>query len=151
MGTGSIIMLVFAGVLGFLGVVFIVVGIAIAKNWKNKVNNCTQKVTGKVVDIVSHTSSSGGMDATYTTSWYPIIEYEADGETLTEQSPYGSYESKYVKGRKVEVCYNPENHKDFYIVGDNIAKISTKVFTIVGTGELAVAIILVLIAFLILK
>ena len=147
MSTGSIILFVFVGIFALMGIIFFIVGTIVLSSWKKKIKTCTERTTGKVVEIIEHNNYSENSSST--SSWHPVVEFSANGEIIEEESPFGSYQSKYVKGQKLSICFNPENHQDFYIEGDNVAKIASKVFIISGSGMLGIAIVLGIIAFIV--
>ena len=117
-----------------VAIVFIVVGIfgIIEANRLNSV--CTEKATGTVVDIIEEmtTDSDGLPDYTY----YPVIEYQAESQTISEQSNVGGSYGKYTIGDSVEILYNPNNTSEYIIAGNSTSMIVSIVLTIAGAGLL---------------
>ena len=131
-------LIMFSGILALIGVIFFIIGIAILTNWKKKEINCTSKTYGKVTDIVGRQYYD--RDDGYSTSWYPVIEYNVGELKFIKESPYGSSHSKYTIGQDIEVYYNPEDYNEYYIAGDNLPKTLATIFTIVGIGAIIISI-----------
>ncbi len=120
------------------GLIFFIIGIVLLKIRKKKEVNCTSTTFGKVRDIVRHKSydSNGG----YSSSWHPVFEYNIGELKFVKESHYGSSQPKYAIGQDVEVCYNPDNYNEFYIVGETVPKTLGVIFTIVGIIVIIIAI-----------
>ena len=132
--------IMFSGIWAFIGIIFFITGISILNNKKKKEKNCTIKTYAKVTDMVKHKTYDN--DSGHTTiSWHPVIEYNIGELKIKKESAYGSYQSKYTIGQDVEIYYNPKNHSEFYIPGDNIQKILSATFTIIGIFAIIIAIV----------
>lgn len=131
--------LIFSSVWLFIGIIFFIIGIAMLKNRKRKEINCTSKTYGKVKDIVRRTSRDG--DGSSSSSWHPVFEYEIGELKFIKESSFGSSQSKYAIGQTVEIYFNPEDYHEFYVAEEKIQKILGKVFTIVGSVLIIIAIL----------
>ncbi len=141
----SMPIIIFCGICGLIGIIFCIIGIALLRNRKSKEKRCTSTAFGKVTDIVMHRTRDIDSNA-YSTSWYPVFEYEVGGLKFVKESHYGSSQSKYAVGQEVEVRYNPEDPHDYYIVEKFIPKTLGTALTILGLlfcmGAIVFAIIL---------
>lgn len=129
---------VFPGIFGLVGMVFLLIGIGILKNIKRKEKNCTSKTYGKVTDIVRHKRYD--RDIGYVYILHPIVEYNVGNLKIEKESSSGSSLSKYEIGQEVEICYNPEDYNEYYIMGDTVSKTMGMINTIVGCIAIGIAI-----------
>lgn len=133
-----IFIIIFSGAWSLIGIIFLIIGVAVLKNKKRKQINCTSKIYGKVIDIVRHeTYKKNGI---YSSSWYPVFEYNIGELKYIKESLYGRSQPKYAVGQSVEVYYNPEDHNEFYIKGETVQKTLGKVFTIVGIVAISIGV-----------
>lgn len=86
--TGKFVLLIFASITGFLGIILLVVIAIMKKVEKQKQIKCQQKVEATIVDVVR--DSTLNYEAGDLIIWYPIYEYQFQGETLREQSSLGN-------------------------------------------------------------
>ena len=114
-----------------VGIIFIGVGIFMYISNNNLVKKCTEEVEAVVVDMKEDFSSDDDGDI-YT--YYPIIEYRVDEETIKSTMSKGSSNPEYKLGDKVTILYNPNNTKEFIIKGDKSSGIFSFVF--MGLGVL---------------
>lgn len=71
---------------------------------------CTQKTTGKVIDLI-HTEED---------YYYPVYEFSNDqGKFIKKKSETGSNIPVFKKGDSVEIFYNPSNPEEFFVTGQN--------------------------------
>ncbi|MBQ8996757.1 DUF3592 domain-containing protein [Candidatus Saccharibacteria bacterium] len=78
---------------------------------------CTEPTTATVVDMrEDYTTDS---DGAFRYVYYPVIEYQAGGQTLTEELDSGSTTPAYRLGETVDILYNPANAKEFIVAGSN--------------------------------
>lgn len=131
--------IMFSGIWGLVGSVFLIIGIAMQKNRKKKMINCTSKTYGKVTDLVRHQSyrSGGG----YSSTWHPVFEYNIGELKYIKESFYGSSQSKYAIGQDIEVYYNPKDYNEYYIAGESLPKTLATIFTFVGVGVIMIGIL----------
>ena len=102
-----------------LGVILIGAGIFTFFRSSELVKVCTEKVTATVVnmreDFTSDPDSEGGMRYTY----YPIIEYQANGNTVKAELSSGSNPPAYSVNDKIDILYNPNKTDEFIVAGEN--------------------------------
>ena len=114
-----------------MGIVFIAVGVFSFIN-QNRLNNvCTEQVVGTVVEIIQESSYDSESNTTSYT-YYPVVEYTAGSERVTERGSVGSNPSKYKVGDNVDILYNPSNISEFIISGDSTSMILSIVFAVAG-------------------
>ncbi len=131
--------IMFSGLWGLIGIILLVVGIFIINNRKRKEEDCTVMTNGIVKDISKRNDCD--YDNVYTTRWNPVFEYKVGEETYIKEASYGSSRSKYAVGQKVEIYYNPEDHNEYYIVGETLPKTVGMVFSVSGVGAILIAVI----------
>lgn len=134
--TGIVVSSVFA----VIGIIFFIVGLSISKNYKKKQINCTISTTGKVVDLVKEKTRNVN-SRSYSYTWRPVFEYNIGELKYIKKSYMGTSQPKYAIGQNVEIYYNPDDHNEFYVKGDNLANTLGKIFIGVGVGALAVAVL----------
>ena len=120
------------------GIALIALGIYLIVHNNQLEKRCTVEVTGTVVDITREetTDSDGFTEHTY----YPIIEYTANGETVSVKGNDGSNPSKYSIDDKIDLLYNPENVKEYMIKGDKSSQIAGIISIVVGVLLLGVGV-----------
>lgn len=128
----------FFGVWTLVGVVFIIVSVCMGAFRRKKAEQCTDCVTGTVVDVRLRRSQNGG-------SYHPVVEYMANGEMQHVESLTGRRPAKYRAGERVLVYFDPEKPRRFYIEGDGTAALLEKIFLLVGLGCILIGCIVVLI------
>ena len=113
------------------GIIFVAVGIFVKVRGNNMAKKCTTPAVGTVVEIKQeedYDSDNGG----YTYTYYPVIEYEANGETVTKQYSTGSNRSEYRINDKVNILYNPEKVDEYLIEGDKTSNLFGIIFIVMG-------------------
>lgn len=133
----SMFFIMFAGVLGLIGIIFFIIGIIMVINRKKKEKECTSKTYGKVKDVARHQTYNS--DGGYSYTWHPVFEYNIGELKFIKESIYGSSEAKYAIGQDVEIYYNPEDYNEYYVVGDAQSKNLGVIFTIVGIVVIIIA------------
>lgn len=126
---------------GLLCIVFLSIGIGIAINYKKKMKQCTQRVSGKVVDNIARRQSSID-DHTWDTYYYPVVEYYVNGQYIKKEISIGTSKPKYEVGTSVTVLVQPDNVNHCYIEGDNGQRWIYSIFLIVGIILLCVSLVL---------
>ena len=139
MSNTGFFVIMFSGSFGLIGIIFLIIGIVMNNNRKKKEMNCTSMTSGKVTDLVRHESRDS--DGGYSSSWHPVFEYNIGELKFIKESIYGSSQSKYAIGQKVEVYYNPEDYNEYYIAGFTLPKTLATIFTFIGIGAIIIAII----------
>lgn len=77
---------------------------------------CTQETESTIVEITTRKESEGHL---YTTYYYPVLSYTVDGKEYKGEGDKSRNSSEYGIGDIVSIRYNPENPKEFYMIGAN--------------------------------
>ena len=102
------------------------VGIILQINFSRRKKTCTEQTTGTIIGFDETTSFSysnehgnddnrrfnRGQD---TTHYYPICQYQAGGETVTNKSKFACRRSKFKTGQSVTIFYSPGDVNKYYI------------------------------------
>ena len=131
--------IIFFGICFFLGIVFLILGIAINNNRKKKEKRCTLKTCGKVINVVKHNNYDNSQEIR-TSSWYPVIEYRIGENIIKAESHYGNIKPQYKIGQEVQIYYNPQNYNEYYIEGNKVQTTISKIFMGVGIAALGISI-----------
>lgn len=135
--------LIFTGVWCLVGVIFLVVGFCLRRGCLRREERLRARATGTIAEVVRRVShSSDGASA----SWYPIVEFEADGRTVSLESSDGGGRKRFYEGQSVEVLYDPDDPACFRIEGFDTLRLASRVFLGVGLGCVAIGLIAALIA-----
>lgn len=138
MSEEMLFVVIFSGVWGLVGLIFLIIGFIMIKIRKRKEEKCTCKIFGKVKDITRRqTYSSDG----YSSTLHPVFEYNIGGLTYVKESQTGSFQCKYAIGQDIEIFYNPNNPHEYYVVGEKLNKILRNIFSIVGGLCIFIAVI----------
>lgn len=129
--TGKFVLLIFASITGFLGIILLVVIVIMKKVEKQKQIKCQQKVEATIVDVVR--DSTLNYEAGDLIIWYPIYEYQFQGETLREQSSLGNKKENYQIGTKVELYIDPSNPTNIYTKDKEALSKITTIFIIASS------------------
>lgn len=101
-----------------LGIILIGAGVFFYFRAGELTKVCTEKTTATVVsmreDFTSDTSTEG-MRYIY----YPVIEYQAAGETVKGELPSGGNPPAYSINDQVIILYNPNKTSEFIVEGEN--------------------------------
>ena len=129
MPDNAVFSVVFTGVWCLVGVIFLGVGIALRCSFLRKEERLRARATGTVVEVVrrEHRSSDGN-----SVNWYPIIEFDADGRTLSLECEDGGGRKSFYEGQRVEVLYDPDDPSCFRLEGRSSVGLLGRVFVIVG-------------------
>ncbi|MBQ8131459.1 MAG: DUF3592 domain-containing protein [Bacilli bacterium] len=114
-----------------VSIIFIGVGSFVMIREKNDVKVCTEEAVGTVIEIVEEEDIS---DDTISYTYYPVIEYEVDGNKISGKSTTGSGNSKYQVNDKVDILYDPNKPSHYIIKGDKTGSIIGIVFIVFGIG-----------------
>lgn len=135
--SGTIIILIIIVSFILLGLIFFFVGFGIKTAYKKRKIRCIRQLSGIVVDIEETRSVSN--DGMVRKSWYPIFEYEVDGQKIQKRSLYGGAQQDFYKGQQVNVFVNPLNLNEFYVPEQNSGMLG-KLFMLIGICLLLVGI-----------
>lgn len=125
-----------------VSIIMIAVGIITLRVKKVSQNKCTEKVSAKVVDLTTRSSSSrrNGRHH-YNTTYAPVFEYYYDNQKYVIQSSISSDPPEYTIGQTVELKINPNNPKKFY--DPNSKTLSMIGYIFIGVGILMMAVFIV--------
>ena len=118
----------------FMSIIIIFMGIIALISYFNKVKNYTLHTRGKVVEIVEKITwdrhRDGSPDKDY--SYYPVVEYEIDGQTYVEQSLSTCQPRSYQIGQEIDIICNPNEPHKFYLQGDKTSLVVGIFFIVLG-------------------
>lgn len=115
-----------------IGIIIAGIFFAIAYINFRKSKKYTGKVYGKVINNIQIKSRDETGENYNRYYWHALCEYYVEGEKCVRQTTSGSLFQKYEIGQSVEICYNPNNCHESYIVGDTDPKVMGKVLSILG-------------------
>ena len=118
------------------GLIFVGAGVFLFIKGNDLVRRCTVSTEGTVVEIITEDSTDSNGFTTYT--YYPVIQYTANGKNVSKKSSSGSNPSKYNVNDKVDILYDSNKVEDYIIEGDKTTNFFGIIFIVAG---LAVAII----------
>lgn len=110
-----ILYLIIAG-FGFLGIIFLCIGIGLHIGYKKKQNSCTQKIIATVIDIRQEEilDTSFNYMEPRIKSWFPIYEYFLNGIKFRKKAFVGTPKPEVKIGEKVPIWVDPDNPKLFF-------------------------------------
>ena len=71
----TLFLLIFGGIIGGLGIIFLLIGIGISSSVRKKRQLCRSKAIGTVIDNVLKSGSKPRHS-----SWHPVIQFTASGK-----------------------------------------------------------------------
>lgn len=138
METGAL--LIFFCIFGFLGLVFLLIGLLLQAHSRKKTVLCTQRTTATVTDNIRKVHDRIGEGPSF--YWYPVVRYYASGRDIeTTLSSGRAGAPRYQPGTSVTVLYQPDKPENCFIEGDNTLRLVCTVFLCVGIGLLLLALI----------
>ena len=140
-----LMLILFSGIFGLLGIILLCVGLGIAENIRKKQKCCTAVSQGRIVGYRRHPDSGNYISYTNRTTYasnFPVIEFYPGEKPVQLVSHFGTTRPKFSVGEAIKVCYNPMNYQHYYIVGYHPQKILATVFTAIGAGLMAAALII---------
>lgn len=118
----------------FMSVILIFMGVIALISYFNKVKNYTLHTKGRIVEIIEKVTfdrhQDGSPDKDY--SYYPVVEYEIDGQTFVERSLSNCQPRSYQIGQEVDIICNHNEPNKFYLQGDKTALVVGIFFIIFG-------------------
>ena len=112
-----------------VGIIFLGVGCFMFFKNSNLQKVCTEETEATVVDIKEEMNTDeNGLSYMY----YPVIEYDANGEKIRVTMSSGSSTPQYNKNDKVSVLYNPNNVNEYIVKGEKTTGIMSIVFMVLG-------------------
>ncbi len=132
----------FTGVWCLVGAIFLAIGIGMRRSFTRREERLRGRAEGRVVEVVrrEHHSSRGD-----SITWYPIVEFVADGHKIALESDDGAGRKKHYEGQSVEVLYDPDDPTTFRLEGDSVTSLLGKIFLAVGIGCIAIGIVAALV------
>lgn len=86
-----------------------------------------------VAEVVAyHTEISHGSKGRRSTSYYPVVRYQVNGEWFENRTDTGRGSKPFNLGDQIKIMYNPENPASFHIYGDNSSFIFGGIFMAIG-------------------
>ena len=129
---------IFCGVWFVIGVVFLAVGLGLRRSWTHREDNLRGRAEGTVLEVIRHESHTS--DGT-SVSWCPLVEFDFEGRRISLETKESVSRKKYYEGQRVNVLYDPDDPSAFRIEGETGGRTVYRVFTAVGAGCLAMALI----------
>lgn len=123
--------IMFIPIWGIVGIWSFIIGIRSLKYKKEKQRSCTSKTYAKVKELKVYERRRHHY-------WHPIFEYTVGELKVTNEYIYGSQPPKYKIGEQVEIYYNPKNHDEYYVVGNNSH--SVVIIAYIALGIMAIVI-----------
>lgn len=123
-----IFVLVFTGTWCLVGVVFLAVGGMLACLHRRKQRLCSERVWGQVVDILPVYGKEGGMTLA------PLVEYATPLGMMRQRSAVSSGNCPYAVGQTVAVWYDPAQPSRWYLEGEKVSRMLSRIFLGVGAG-----------------
>lgn len=118
-------------VLAFIGPILLCIGLALLTSEISKRRKCSKSTEATIVDIFTRTEAV--FRGSYVTYYYPVYEYEVDGQTYRSSSLQCSkLENWFQVGNTSTIYYNPYNPNEIVsrrYWGDFIASL---VFVVAG-------------------
>ena len=124
----------FSGIFGLVGAIFLAIGIFILRGQRRKLQRCTSRTWGKVTDLIEHRDRDGKR------FWHPVFEYTVGDRKYIKESGYGSSPSRFAIGQNVVVYFNPNDFEDYFAEGETAPDLLGKIFTAVGAVLLVIGI-----------
>lgn len=101
-----------------IGVVLIIVGVVVNIRAGELARVCTEKATATVVNMREDFTADADTDG-LRYMYYPVIEYQAGGQTVRGEMGSGSNPPAYSINDTAEILYNPSKVDEFIVAGEN--------------------------------
>ena len=101
----SFVFKLLGGIFMGIGIILALVCILVTNTMKDKYDRCTETTTGIVIKNVINDDGA----------YAPIFRYEVDGQEYEDKSSFSTKPAKYDVGEEVEVHYNPDKPKEYYV------------------------------------
>lgn len=132
----QLILIFLAVVLLLLGIIFTGVSIGVQRTSDRKHSDCTVHAYAKVVDIQKKRVGGKRIGDMPVTSWFPVYEYQVNGEDYRKISTVGTSKPEVEIGQRVDLYYNPARPQDFYVGGSAAGQVAV-IFRAIGILLLA--------------
>ena len=123
--------LIFTGVWCLVGAIFLAVGFGLRAAFRRREERMRARATGTVTEVVRRASNDSA-------TFYPIVEFEADGRRISLESSDGGGRKRFYEGQSVEVLYDPDDPSQFMLDGFSTQALVGKIFLIIGLVSVAV-------------
>lgn len=111
---------------------FFAVGILVIAAEYTKRKKCIESTIGTVIDIDVDRKYDRN-DHRMETRYYPVFQYDANGETYVKKSTSGSNRRfKYDINSTVNIMYDPNNPNTYYVQGNNDGFILGIIFIVIS-------------------
>ena len=137
MNSASLFAVIFSGVWCLVGTVFLGVGIGLRRSALRREERLRARAEGTVTEVVRRV---GGSDRGSVT-WYPIVDFNADGRRVSLECADGGGRKRFYEGQRVEVLYDPEDPACFRLEGNDPGRLTGNIFFGVGLGCIAIGLI----------
>ena len=138
MTDSSLFSTIFIGVWCLVGAIFLAVGFGLRRSFQRREERLRARATGTVQEVVRRVHHGSDGDSV---SWYPIVEFEADGQRISLASGDGGGRKRYYEGQSVEVLYDPDDPSCFRLEGSETMNLVGKIFLGVGLACIAIGLI----------
>ncbi len=130
--------LIFTGVWCLVGVVFLCVGVGLRRSFLKKEERLRARAPGTITEVVRRVHHGSDGDSV---SWYPIVEFEAEGRTISLECGDGGGRKTFREGQCVDVLYDPDDPSCFRLEGRSTTRLVGNIFLAVGLGCVAIGVI----------
>jgi hypothetical protein len=104
------------GILIVLGVLLILANNSRQREEEHILQACSEQTEGVVSDIYVEEVLYDDEDGKYVSRLnYPVFQYEAGGQTYSQQPGKADLEKQFEKGQTVTVWFNPDNPDEYYL------------------------------------
>ena len=107
-----LLFLVLFPLLSVAGIVLVVIGLSGIRKARLQAEREQSRAAGTVVDIVRHLSLGRGKPLT---AWHPVVEFEAEGQTIRQESREGYPSGLFTVGENVGILYDAEDPGRFHL------------------------------------
>ena len=130
----TLFIVMFTGIWCFVGLIFLIIGIAFRRSYARREERLRGYADGTVTEVVRRKSR----DTSY---FYPIVSFEYEGRTISLESNVGGGQKKYYEGQKVDVLFDPDDPSVFRLGNDTGTRLLGNIFLAVGLGCIAISIV----------
>lgn len=92
-----------------VGVIALLFGFFMIINGNSLFERCTKETTATVIQL-ENSNSDNKVEL-----YYPVIEYEVNGDVYSGESSIGVKSDKYKVGQKIKIFYNPNEVSEFML------------------------------------
>ncbi|MBQ3425448.1 MAG: DUF3592 domain-containing protein [Clostridia bacterium] len=135
MNERTLFILLFTGIWCLAGLVFLCVGIGFLRSARRREERQRARAEGVVIEVVRRVSHDRDGSSV---SFYPIVEFEADGRRISLESESGGGRKRFYEGQKVQVLYDPDDPACFDLEGYGSRRLLGRIS--LGSGLVCIAI-----------